>query len=197
MAVERLKNLQLQALRAVVKPDDEALFRFVCRWYSEKFCTPLMEVYDLPIDFVLQHYFEDQYESMTVEERHAKAMELLESQEQRQERLRREEAEIADQLAVMTGHKKLENEIKDRAPSALQQQVAGLFNKFKKKVQPVTPEDPKVKEMIEDMGEVEALDEPESDLPQPPPIDEPDLEFSFSESDFGDLETLAPPKSKE
>ncbi|MGH7241200.1 MAG: hypothetical protein ACREGB_02820 [Candidatus Saccharimonadales bacterium] len=44
---------------AVESPDFDAFYRQVCRWFSEKFCTKLVEVEGYAEEYVLQHYFED------------------------------------------------------------------------------------------------------------------------------------------
>lgn len=87
------KAAQYAALKAVIDPDTFADYRKICRWFSRTFVTPLVEVYDLPSDFVLQHYLEDQYEALTHEERRDKLIELTETPEERIERMRRQELE--------------------------------------------------------------------------------------------------------
>jgi len=59
--------------------DPEYFYRHILRWYSKAFTTPLEEVYDLPIDFVLQHFFECRYEDMSDEKRDAERLKLLET----------------------------------------------------------------------------------------------------------------------
>lgn len=52
------KHFKLQALDAVLDPDDSYLYRKICRWYSTNFATPLHVVYELPLQLVLTNYFE-------------------------------------------------------------------------------------------------------------------------------------------
>jgi len=87
------KRARLAALRAVIDPDTYADYRKICRWFSRTFNTPLLEVYDLSSDFVLQHYLEDQYEALEHDERRAMLIELTETPEERIERLRKESEE--------------------------------------------------------------------------------------------------------
>ncbi len=87
------KSVQLAALRAVIDPDLYADFRKICRWFSKTFSTPLTAVYDLPSDFVLQHYLEDRYEQMEHNARRNLLIELTETPEERIERLRQEAEE--------------------------------------------------------------------------------------------------------
>ncbi len=215
--MDRVKNIQLQAMRAIVTPDDDALFRFVCRWFSEKFSTPLMDVYDLPADFVLQHYFEDMFSNMSRDERYKRAIELIETQAERQERLRREESEITEQVATVRGvkssTKKLTEEVKDRPKTAMEMQLAEMFGKLKPKIAPATPDNPGVKEVFDeeiqdalDVNQTPAVKEgggesttnnPESPAPRIPPAPPEDLEFSLGEDDiFGDFDPLGAASSK-
>lgn len=71
--MENYNSIRLIALDAVltrrrrkagdpIDPDYE--MRRVCREYSERFHTPLADVYDLPIDDVLRDYWEAAYEDL-------------------------------------------------------------------------------------------------------------------------------------
>jgi len=54
-----IDKIQIIALANVDDPDAKAEYRRICRWYSTKFFTPLHVVeYDLPIEYVLTHYYE-------------------------------------------------------------------------------------------------------------------------------------------
>lgn len=90
--------IQIAALAAVAVDDfdEDYFYRRVFRWYSEKFHTPLHEVYELPFEFVLQHYFEVQYEAMDDQRRAAEVDRLKLNKEQRWKRMLKEEAEKAD-----------------------------------------------------------------------------------------------------
>jgi len=57
---------RLSALNAVLHPetDPEYELRRIFRWYSKEFNVPLPQVYDLPLDDVLQNYYEAKYEQM-------------------------------------------------------------------------------------------------------------------------------------
>lgn len=58
-------GLQKQALKSIFKQDYEYLLRKICRWYSNKFYTPLHIVEnDLPTYYILQHFYESKYEDM-------------------------------------------------------------------------------------------------------------------------------------
>lgn len=49
----------LKAVSKKLNSDVEFSYRNICRWYSEKYNTPLYDViYKLPMSFVLQQYYE-------------------------------------------------------------------------------------------------------------------------------------------
>ena len=58
-----INKLETLALKAIVMKDPEYFTRKVCRYYSEKFHTPLLEVHDLPWTFVFNNYLEHVIES--------------------------------------------------------------------------------------------------------------------------------------
>jgi hypothetical protein len=64
-----LKELKEIALANVVDPNSEYFYRFICRWYSKTFHTPLHEVFTLPFQDVALAYFEEGYEMMEEEDR--------------------------------------------------------------------------------------------------------------------------------
>lgn len=84
--MELYHALQLSAMAAALKPDREAWFRGICRWYSKEFSTSLLDVYDLPTEHVLQEYYESRFEEMEDEEREEHIARLLETDEQRDAR---------------------------------------------------------------------------------------------------------------
>lgn len=86
-----LQSLQIVALEAVLRPDWEATYRHICRWYSTTFHTPLNAVDDLPITEVLTHYFESAYEKMEESKVHTVAIEITETPEEK--RLREADAD--------------------------------------------------------------------------------------------------------
>lgn len=53
-----IDKLELLAIKSVALKDPEYFYRRVCRYYSEKFHTPLMEVHKLPWVFVFNNYIE-------------------------------------------------------------------------------------------------------------------------------------------
>lgn len=84
--------VRVNAMAAARVPDWEASYRFVCRWYSKNYATPLTEVLELPMPFVLQHFYEEYYRNMDANELREKIRDAIESPEERLERERREKA---------------------------------------------------------------------------------------------------------
>ena len=84
------------AMLAVQKDTSEYNMREIQRWYSMSFSTRLEDVEALPIEDVCQHYFEVKYRDLTPEERDQEMRLLIETKDQRQDRLRREEDDDRD-----------------------------------------------------------------------------------------------------
>jgi hypothetical protein len=62
--ISALKATRLLAMLSVDKKDPDYVYRFIMRWYSREFATPLHEVEELPVEDVLLHFFECRYEGM-------------------------------------------------------------------------------------------------------------------------------------
>lgn len=62
------EQLRQIALNKTVDKTEDYLYRKVCRWFSEKFHTPLPTVESLPMPYVLEHYFECVLDPSTSEE---------------------------------------------------------------------------------------------------------------------------------
>lgn len=92
--MDPLKVIQIEALYALTKDTPEYNLREMQRWYSEKFNTPLHVVEDeLEPERVALHYYECKYNDMTPEEREDEMKRLTETDTERMERLRKEEAD--------------------------------------------------------------------------------------------------------
>jgi hypothetical protein len=90
--VDLYHALQCQAMLSVLKPDRESWLRHVLRWYSKAFHTPLHEVSALPVEDVLTAFYEDSFEAMEDAEREDHLQKLLETEEQRAAREKKEAA---------------------------------------------------------------------------------------------------------
>lgn len=63
-----LKEIKEIALANVANPTVEYYYRYVCRWFSKNFSTPLFDVYSLPPYDVYLAYFEENYEKLAQSE---------------------------------------------------------------------------------------------------------------------------------
>lgn len=79
-----LERIQVLAFREVTRetPTLEYFYRRVFRWYSKTFAIDVRVVPDLPLDDVLQAYFEETYEGMSDEERMVALQELVKDPEE-------------------------------------------------------------------------------------------------------------------
>ncbi len=88
-----LDAIKAQALKSRIAPDSQSIIRKIFRWYSEKFSTPLHIIDTLPLDFILTHYFEAHFEEMDDQELQEVIVELTESDEEKEARLKLENQE--------------------------------------------------------------------------------------------------------
>lgn len=98
--ISSFKAIQVLAAEAVKERDPEYLERYIMRWYSKTFFTPMSQVAEIPLQEIYQHFFEEYYENLQSEddEKFAKEIaELIETDEERQTRLK---AEAAEELAA-------------------------------------------------------------------------------------------------
>lgn len=91
-----IDGIKIIALAGVIDPDDDAILRDIFRWYSQKFHTPLYKVEELPLDHVLLHWFECEYQEMEPQDRHNLAIELLETPEEKELRMKSEQEDEED-----------------------------------------------------------------------------------------------------
>jgi len=94
------KALKIIALNNVVNGSEDYELRRIFRWFSKTFNTPLHYVEELPIETVLQHYYENAYEELRSEdyrEFEQEWSELIENEKERKERLQKAEAEKASE----------------------------------------------------------------------------------------------------
>ena len=90
--------IKIAALRVALKPDSEYFIRKVSRWFSTTYHTPISQVYDMPIEEVLQAFFEAKYEAMDEDQLQEELVSVIETEEQRKERL------LAEDFDKMTEH---------------------------------------------------------------------------------------------
>lgn len=174
--------VQLIALRSVVKPDGDYFVRRICRWYSREFHTPLHEVEELPLDYVLTQYFESTFEDMEEDERQERIDKLLEPEGKRRERIYQEELE--------------EMEMEEFARFTEEQAKLEAKEKNEQTLNvPIQPELAPI-QLSNTMREAELI--PNNKVNQPPPL--PDIRFEFDPNlDVEDFDSFPapPPKNKE
>lgn len=124
--------IRLRALKAVVQPDQEYFYRRIMRWYSKTFFTPLAQVEDLPVEDVLQAYYEEEFANMSPEDLEKTRDEMLVTPEQHYESILAEEADEAEMfetsriLQAEEQRKKLEaRKLKDQKIADVQHRQAG------------------------------------------------------------------------
>ena len=81
---DTLDAVRIKAMRASIRPDEDAIIRRISRWYSREFHTPLHTLEELPLEFILLHYFEEIYEKLKPEERHDLAIKIIETPEEKE-----------------------------------------------------------------------------------------------------------------
>lgn len=96
--MNKYEALRLVALQGAYKPDAESNVRYVMRWYSKTFHTPLHEVYDLPLEDVWLAFYEERYQALEKEDLEDEVAKALESPAARHEREMEDEAEKASAL---------------------------------------------------------------------------------------------------
>jgi hypothetical protein len=95
--VDHHKAIRIRALAAVRRQDYDYHLRYVFRWYSRSFATPLHVVEALPLDDVLETFFECLYEHMDEHRLEDERRELMETDEEaRRRRLAEDIAEAED-----------------------------------------------------------------------------------------------------
>lgn len=147
------ESLNLIALKGAVKPDGLSTMRYVMRWYSKTFHTPLHYVEsEIPIADVWLAFYEEKYQGLSREELEEYISLALETPEQRAERLTNE---ARDQISEAEFAKMTEDAAKKKAVEAA---VA----------KPVVP--------ASLLNQVPVL--PEVSLPEPDFV-QPDIEIEF------------------
>lgn len=169
---DKLDSIRIRALRAVWKPNAESIIRRIFRWYSREFSTPLHLVDMLPLDFVLMHWFEDQYEKLEVEEKHNLAIYLLETPDER--RRRELEEKKADEDFFLAAKLQAEN---SKSKKILLDKLKELKDKVKNIKKVEVPPSPVVAGEADEIitisysdTNLNNTDEDEDSLPIPPPL---------------------------
>lgn len=89
-------DLQVIAFAAVAEGDSEYRLRYLHRWYSKTFHTPLHVVPSIPLTAILTAFWEEKYEAMEEDDLEAERLRLIETPEERRARLVVEDQEKAN-----------------------------------------------------------------------------------------------------
>ncbi len=159
--MDRVDALQLLALKSVLKPDEEYNLRYIFRWYSKTFATPLHVLPNLDLDEILTHFFEERYEAMSPEERDIEKARLLETPDERWQRQRAEDAEdMAEAELLKLSQEQNAKKLKEKQDMQAPVEALGLGTLPETEHQRVNvPEKlpPDVKIQFVDDGEMEQL----------------------------------------
>jgi hypothetical protein len=115
--------IKVSAIDSVVNKDDDYVLRYVFRWYSKTFHTPLHQVADIPVVDVLTAYYEELYEKMEVEELKEERMKSSMTPEEWAERLRQEEMEELAFMEAIQSEKRIGNDKKIREDAPQKEDV--------------------------------------------------------------------------
>jgi hypothetical protein len=99
--MDLFKSIQLLALKDVMEPDFEYILRKIRRHHAKTFFTPLAVVEEIPVEDLLQTYFEERYENMSKEDLEKERVLLTETKEQRDARVLKQEKDKTDDLKIL------------------------------------------------------------------------------------------------
>jgi hypothetical protein len=177
-----VRTLRLIAMADVVLEPMSYSLRQIFRWYSKEFFTPLQQVDDIPLEEVLQTYFECQYEEMEEGPRNQEIQRLLISPEKLAQMQKEEDAEDAETWEFAREAVAEEEKEEKEAASKPKDETADR------------PIDPIMAKLAKVRAELK-MEMPESYVPRVDPMKiEPDTVMTFE--DFDDEDALAPPKPK-
>lgn len=84
--LDLLKGIRILAFQSVKAKDHDYVLRFIARWFSREFHTPLAQVDDMPTEDLLLHFFEAKYEGLDEEELATELKLLTETDAEREAR---------------------------------------------------------------------------------------------------------------
>lgn len=151
-----LDSIRIRALTSVMEPDWDAFLQTVFEWYSTTYHTPLYEVMELPVDYVLYTYYRGVYRQMEADERYNEAIWLLETP--------------AERAARKAEDKRSDDEF-------MKQAMAHNNNVKAAKISS------KVDEILKKMRQKKEAPMPEVTLPSSEPVEEVTIKY-MSDADF-------------
>ena len=162
-------DVKVVAMSDVVRSTPEYNFRFILRWYSREFHTPLHLVSTLPLEDIVRAYYEVKYEDMPEHEREHEIGLLLETPEELRERQLQEDREEAEALEFAK-----EAQAQEAEATTPAEKLAAATNRFQQISSALKPP--------------EKLPGPDVALPEPMQKLPPDIKMTFIEDDgFNDL----------
>lgn len=168
--MDNYKAIKTSSLKNVLKPNFEYHIRKLYRWYSKQFHTPLQECFDIPVEIVLMHFFEEKYEAMNEEELQEEVHSLLETEDQRKERIEQEEQDKVAEYEMFRlaaqHNKKIEGKKKKLSETDLPASISKLTQK------------------LNDVSEILKQDMAED----PPEL--PEIDIKFSETNDDEFQSL-------
>lgn len=130
-------------MRNVLKADTEYHIRRIYRWFSKTFHVNLIDAFDIPLEEVLLHFYEEKFENLDDSEREDEIAMLSETEDQRRAREENEDTEKATEDELMEMARKTNesniNKLKEKnqkiadlaKPKGLPQQIQKLTRALK------------------------------------------------------------------
>lgn len=123
--------IKISAIDSVLNKNDDYIIRYIFRWYSKTFHTPLHTVADIPMVDILTSYYEELYEKMEPEELKGERIRSSMTTEEWAERLRQEEMEELAFMEAIQSDKRIGGEKKiETAPVAQTEPAEELGDGF-------------------------------------------------------------------
>jgi superfamily II RNA helicase len=110
--MDYIDAIRLLAMQAVVREPSDYNMRYIFRWYSKEFATPLHVVESLPTEGILRHYFEVNYESLSPEDREEEIGRLTKSEVEVKSEVLKKDIEEAEDFEFARLTKAMEKEKK-------------------------------------------------------------------------------------
>jgi hypothetical protein len=168
--VSWIDDIRASSMHSVVNEDSAYTLRYIFRWYSRTFATPLHVVESLPMEDVLRTYYEVRYEEMEEHDREAEIARLIEPEEKLKQRRVEEDYEEADLFSYA-------KEVEEEERRAL------AMPKPKKADQSMAGVSEAVANLSKAVRMSETNREKEKEEPPPPPQIEPEIHMKFIETD--------------
>lgn len=123
--IDEFKDLQIMALHAVITQSNEFLVRDMCKTLSREFNMPLDHVENCSLEYIISNYYEWTYSKLERAHLIEEARNLLETDEEKLERLSKEEASLKETQALAE-QIRAENEAKEKATAEAMKGVETL-----------------------------------------------------------------------